>query len=320
MSISQFTGSKFAWVTLLTRQSYLPGVILLAYSLRKHGSKYPLIVQITESAQESINVLKSEGQDGSLLINIVEPILPARPVNLVAERFADTWTKLRAFQLVEYERVIFLDADILIMQNMDELFNFGLPEDDWIAANHMCVCNLDNDPWAAPDWNVQNCGFTPMKHPLSLHNPTVILEISRPTYHLLNSGVFLFKPSKKLFDEIMQFLETTPLLDSFAFPDQDLLTEFFRNRWVNFGWQYNAIKTMRYWHPQMWRDDQVKALHFIVDKPWQRRIGSDGVAGYLGRDGETHTWWWNEYKMWRREVLSRNEEDILAIVEMNVDK
>ena len=55
------------------------------------------------------------------------------------------------------------------------------------------------------------------------------------------------------------------------------------------GWQYNALKTMRYWHENLWRDGEVRALHYIVDKPWERRIASDGVAGHLGRDGD-NTW------------------------------
>jgi hypothetical protein len=32
-------------------------------------------------------------------------------------------------------------------------------------------------------------------------------------------------------------------------------------------------------------DGEVRNLHYIVDKPWSRRIGSDGIAGHLGKDG-----------------------------------
>lgn len=44
-----------------------------------------------------------------------------------------------------------LDADMLILQNMDELFEMDLPR-DWIAANHACSCNWSRDKWALDDW------------------------------------------------------------------------------------------------------------------------------------------------------------------------
>jgi hypothetical protein len=34
------SGKKYAYTTLITRGSYLAGVIILAHTLRKHGSQY----------------------------------------------------------------------------------------------------------------------------------------------------------------------------------------------------------------------------------------------------------------------------------------
>jgi hypothetical protein len=39
-------------------------------------------------------------------------------------------------------------------------------------------------------------------------------------------------------------------------------------------------------------------LHYIVDKPWERSVSADGVAGHLGRDGVTHQLWWDKYNGW----------------------
>ena len=63
----------------------------------------------------------------------------------------------------------------------------------------------------------------------------------------------------------------------------------------------------------MWRDDEVCGLHYIVDKPWARRIAQDGVAGHLGRDGVTHGWWWSVWDQWRGE--SEGEKELLEIAE-----
>ena len=56
----------------------------------------------------------------------------------------------------------------------------------------------------------------------------------------------------------------------------------------------------------MWSDDVVVVVHYIVDKPWERQVSPDGVAGHLGRDGETHRWWWELYREWA-ETKQRSE-------------
>ncbi|KAI9818408.1 MAG: hypothetical protein M1827_000466 [Pycnora praestabilis] len=316
------TARKCAWVTLLTRPSYLGGVIILAHTLKKYGTKYPLIVEYTDTLPSNcVAALKSEGRASNLLIvRHVEALLPRENVNVVAERFTDTWTKLRVFELVEYDTIVFIDADVMIMRNMDELFDFKLPARDWLAANHACVCNKDSDPWAPPDWKTENCGYTPTKHPHALTHPTPVTKDSRPTYHLLNSGLFIFHPGAELWDSMLNFFNTTPLLSTFSFPDQDFLAEFFRYKWVSIGWQFNALKTMRYWHPDMWRDDEVRGLHYIVDKPWAARVPEDGIAGYLGRDGVTHQWWWDEYEDWERSTRERGDVETLELVRDHVAK
>lgn len=76
------------------------------------------------------------------------------------------------------------------------------------------------------------------------------------------------------------------------------------------------MKTMKQWHTNIWRDDEVKGLHYIVDKPWQKRVGSDGLGGYLGRDGETHNWWWRVWENWK----SLREGELVVIMDELVAK
>ena len=111
----------------------------------------------------------------------------------------------------------------------------------------------------------------------------------------------------------MHAFNTSPRLSSYMFPDQDFLAEFFRDKWLALGWQFNALKTMRYWHENIWRDDEVRALHYIVDKPWTKRIAADGLAGYLGNDAVTHGWWWEIWAQW--EVERKEEQELLTLME-----
>lgn len=250
---------------------------------------------------------------------LVKKLLPSAlntPASLIAARFEDTWTKLRVFELYKfgYEKLVFLDADMLIMRNMDELFDMSLPN-DWIAANHACVCNLDGDVWAPKDWTKDNCAYTL----LSKDSPPTPVPHSTDgngirTHTLLNSGLFILTPFKSQWESILEFLHSDMRVKSYMFPDQDFLADFFSGQWKSIGWQYNAIKTMRHWHENIWQDNKVKNVHYIVDKPWSKRVGEDCVAGYNGKDGITHKWWWAEYNKWLKEREGQGETDILDMM------
>nr|POE56195.1 galactinol synthase 2 [Quercus suber] len=321
--MAEESAHKYAYTTLITRASYLAGVIVLAHSLRRHGSRYPLVVLYTPSlASTAVRILELESARSNLILRPCAPLLPRTEAQgtLIAERFGDTWTKLRVFDLPpeSYTAVCYLDADMAIFnRNMDAIFdNLDHLPVSAIAANHACVCNLDHDSWAPSEWKPENCAYTPLIHPSALSHPTQVTCESRPTYHLLNSGMFLYRPSQELWNNMLHFFNTSDRLRDYKFPDQDFLADFFHNNWIALGWQWNAIKTMRYWHPTMWRDDEVVCLHYIVDKPWAARVTADGVAGYKGDDGETHRWWWREFAAW--EAARENDAEVRELVQKHV--
>ena len=320
---------NFAWVTLVTRTSYLPGAVLLAHSLHTHKSEYPLLILTTPSLPSSLlAALAREAtlSNSSLLsIESLSPPPQNTPASFIASRFEDTWTKLRVFELYKhgYDKLVFLDADMLVLRNMDELFDIDLPARDWIAANHACVCNLDSDSWAPDNWTRENCAYTGLK-PRDNATPIPVVgqeegeDAWSEPLRRLNSGMFIFIPHQSQWEQILQFLCKDGRVKHFLFPDQDFLAAYFLDRWKSIGWQYNALKTMRYWHEHMWSDAEVSNLHYIVDKPWSKRVGSNGIAGYLGRDGVTHSWWWKEYESWETVRKSMGEAKILEIIRQEV--
>ncbi|KIW51840.1 hypothetical protein PV05_10525 [Exophiala xenobiotica] len=325
MSLTNGAAESSCWVTLVTKPSYLPGAIVLAHTLDQHQSKHPFLIQYTSSVgDEAVKALEEESRNyGRIKLQKVELLLPRKDqenTGSVAERFKDTFTKLRAFEVYKlgYTRAVFLDADMAVFQNPDELFESYLPGRDWLGANHACVCNLDHDSWAPPEWHKGNCAYTPLTHPDDVATP--MTPDSRPTYHLLNSGMLLFYPSEDLWTRMLHYFNTTDRLKTYQFPDQDFLADFYGDKWYPLSWKYNALKTMRYWHPRIWSDDNLVVLHYIVDKPWERQVSPKGVAGHLGRDGETHRWWWNIYHNWRRQrEESHNSPLVLTAMDTLVD-
>jgi hypothetical protein len=84
-----------AYVTLLTNASYLNGTLVLDSSLRRVGSKYPLVVMVTPRlGKPTKDHLAMKG----IQIVEVDMLQPNEGVHDLAAhdaRFKDTWTKLR---------------------------------------------------------------------------------------------------------------------------------------------------------------------------------------------------------------------------------
>ena len=56
-------------------------------------------------------------------------------------RFNDAWTKLTAFSLTDFEKIVLLDLDMLVVRNMDELMDVQLDEMNRIFAAVHSVCD-----------------------------------------------------------------------------------------------------------------------------------------------------------------------------------
>ncbi|GAA6017285.1 hypothetical protein JCM10207_003679 [Rhodosporidiobolus poonsookiae] len=288
-----------AYVTLLTNSAYLPGLVLLDDTMKRVKTRYPLVVLTTPSfPEEHLVLLKALG----IQTKRIELLEPTGDIQYIAERFRDTWSKLQAFALVEYERVVLLDCDMTLFSNIDNLLDDPdvLPTSDWIAANHSCICNPLKQDFYAADCIPENCGYTYATSHAG-HPPPASLLPSKRTYNLLNSGLVVLAPSTALYNRIVTHLHTSPTVATMALPDQDLLGEVFAGRWNPISWRYNAIKTLRWVHPELWFDggkregrargeeDRLAVLHYIVEKPWLQLLRAEH------RDAETHRWWWDDW-------------------------
>ncbi|CAE6448372.1 unnamed protein product [Rhizoctonia solani] len=298
------SGGQKAWVSLITDKSYVPGLLVLLSSLKHHGTKYPMVAMVnwlrkddlTERLpQEYRDILTSAG----VILKEVDYLIPQGGGYLGVEaRFVDSWSKLRAFGLSEYERVVLIDSDMLVRKNMDELFDLPL-EEGWIAASHACTCNPMRIPHYPPYWIPATCGHTHAKPAES--GPDALCTAFQPepesviTLHSINSGIVVLEPSDELNDRVIYGLHTDPQVTTYGFPDQDFLSNHFKNRIKFLGYEYNALKPMRKCHSATWRDENVRNVHYIFkDKPW---VLPEGTSELDEQFHVVHGWWWDE---WRR--------------------
>ena len=123
------------------------------YTLRA-VSAYPLVVLATDTLpQSSRDLINDAGMD----IIDVPHLAPAAGQHAGFDpsfaRFNDAWTKLAVFGLEQFERVILIDADMIFLRGMDELFDLEL-KDGWIGAAPACVCTPFKIADYPTDWYV----------------------------------------------------------------------------------------------------------------------------------------------------------------------
>lgn len=136
---------KNALVTLLTSDDFLVGVQVLVYSFRKNCKvECEIVVLATKNiSKATLVVLKRH----SVKIKIVNEI-PGPVVS--SDHEAKHWsgaglTKLHIWNETEYDRVLYIDADCVVLQPIDELFDRELGEGDFAAAPDIFVSLITFD-------------------------------------------------------------------------------------------------------------------------------------------------------------------------------
>lgn len=114
--------SQYTYATLVSTSSYIPGVKILYRSLQKNGHpQYPFVCICSKDMAESdIAVLEKEG--------IVCKKLDKVALDNYHEECNDvgywyyTFDKLLVWGLTEYDKIVFIDSDMMVLNSLDDLF------------------------------------------------------------------------------------------------------------------------------------------------------------------------------------------------------
>ncbi|OWB59507.1 hypothetical protein B5S32_g535 [[Candida] boidinii] len=282
---------KNAYVTILLDNTYLPGSLALANSIKKTNSKIPIILIISSNLSNKIKFfLKNDLNCKKLFNEIIEIsskndliLTKLNDLNILnnylkRSDLLSTLSKLLIWKLlIHYDTVIYLDSDTLILNNIDNLFETykKITEYDIVAASDI--------GW--PD--------------------------------CFNSGVFIFKPSIKIFNELINFYNNDQI-SSFDGADQGLLNEFFNlssiknliyntnsiiktnGNWIRLPIIYNIQQTNNYEYlPSLFRfKNDLKILHFIgkFNKPWLKNYETKNNSLFKFKDNKNfYSIWWESF-------------------------
>lgn len=227
---------NYAYVTLLCDNKYINGVLMLNQSLKECESKYPLYCIVSKQMVnwETKIVLKYAGIPIIEVENIEFKEFTKSLFNWTP-RFANMWkntcTKFQIWSLIQFDKVVYLDADMIVLQNIDELFE----------KPHMSAC-IDAEGLDFFDDNHFNSGLFVCEPNLDQYYQ--ILDFCK---QILNSS----------FEE--------------GYTDQVILNKFFKHwpKQSNLHLQYYYNYLAPHIIDKEDFLAKAKVVHFVGQKPWE---------------------------------------------------
>ncbi|KAL4955664.1 nucleotide-diphospho-sugar transferase [Aspergillus filifer] len=107
--------SRFAYTQYVTNTAYLCNSVMLFETLHRLSSKAERLMMYPEGSRRLLRKARDE-----FGVRLVPVKVQSRDGN--DPTWAESYTKLLAFNQTQYERVLSLDSDATILQPMDELF------------------------------------------------------------------------------------------------------------------------------------------------------------------------------------------------------
>ncbi len=233
---------KYSYVSILTTDSYLFGALVLWKSLNDTKPKYPFHLLVTPNlSDETMTLLDKSGIKTIKIDPIKNPIL-----NDPKDRRYYNYSKLNMWSLTQFDKIVYLDADMVVMHNIDELFT-------------------------KPNLSSTNAGGALHKDWKQLNSGLIVLEPSQSIFNHMKSQVGVIEKEKGKGDQafIHQYYSDWPDKKELHLPHVynifDIHIEGYKKKegyYLDEKIQTNNNK---------YDSKRIKIVHYIGQtKPWSR--------------------------------------------------
>ena len=202
--------NRYAYVTVMYGNNiYLTGALVLGYTLVKANVSHDRVILVTPDVSMQYRSYLEKFYNKIIQIDYVY----ASKEIFANEntRFRDVFTKLQCLSLIQYNKIILLDLDMIIVKNMDHLFQLDAPAaclkryyisyGKKIPANMIC--------------NGKNLVGT------------------------INAGLMLLKPNQTEWENIQKDIAQDTQIAKYKYPEQDYLSLRYCNKWTSITFNYN---------------------------------------------------------------------------------
>lgn len=293
--------------------NYVPGALLLGSSIRKANPRKANMItlgcMVAKDVSKEARLLLEKVFDVVKEVEYIEinPNLINHANEATRKIYAKTFTKLRCFEMTEYDKILFMDADTLVLKDdIFSLFNLKTPACPFMGSEQWN--RYFKTPKLCKRFQDEFCNN--MHGNLIPYNS----KVNEKTTHGLNieTAVMVLKPDLKLAKRTRDYLEYIKKKNIKIKTDTELVSLMFKDKIYAieprfFGRWVNPEK-----HPEL----VVLDLYGNEGKPWDiKRI--DGLKSYL----DVKYWWKlyckiykSIYKKYKNEMLDMLYEKIQEVV------
>ncbi|WBW72822.1 alpha-1,3-galactosyltransferase Otg2 [Schizosaccharomyces osmophilus] len=269
---------------------YYNATRLLVYRLSHYPdtkSKFPVIVMVTKGIENwKLEQLKGDGA----IVKVVDPLYADDVVDNVNDmavldtRWSMMYTKLRIFEMYEYERLCFVDSDILPIRNMDGVFDVREQTSAYLSSFELLNKLrrfLDGKKYTEDfsAYDLRRKDFYPYVF-AAVSDPGLWHDTPPEFRDYFNAGLFVFHPSTAHYKRLMTLARFPKLYDNANMMEQSLLNFAYSSAgefpWEPLDWTYNGVWTRR---------PDLAYLKNVHGKLWQEE-------GSMGYDPDTSSLWW----------------------------
>ncbi|EGD83331.1 glycogenin-1 [Salpingoeca rosetta] len=112
-----------AYVTLALNEKYVIGALVLAHSLHQTRTNKRLVCLVGPDITDERKMQMLDVFDDVVDVSLYSSGDVSRLELLQRPELGVTFTKIQAWRLERYEKCVFLDADTIVLQNIDDLFD-----------------------------------------------------------------------------------------------------------------------------------------------------------------------------------------------------
>ena len=261
--------SRYAYVFLVMKgDDYSIGAMVAAHSLKKTETKNDIICMVTNDVSVSaINKLKLFFNQ-VILVNYIKFKTKEIKFKKIKKMYRDwissSFTKWNILTLKKYEKVMFLDADLIVKSNIDHLFELKTPAATFSLSQERSIKNkrgvynpYNNTHGKFVDRKCIQKGYGKYRNPSFVCiGTTLILSPSMEHFNL--------------YKKIIKKNEPFGFINCINGFDEQSIVWFYDNilkqRWTHIDPSYNMIP----WKTNIWKHlAPPKILHYVGKNPWE---------------------------------------------------
>jgi lipopolysaccharide biosynthesis glycosyltransferase len=262
---------------------YVKGAIALAHSIKKSGSTHDTVCMVTDDVSDKGIVALKKVFDTVITVDYIvhnSPLMRTKKIENIYGSWKNySYTKWNSLNLVQYDKIIMMDSDLVVLKNMDELFKLKAP-----AATFSLYCTSEYS-------SKKNINFMVNPYKGVKHGGRVMKHQIEKGYNsfICISTSMVLKPSRNYFNlykNMLKQMEPFYVGNCINGVDECSITYFFDKilclDWHHVHQAFNAIPWKPNWLPKKGKFIRPYVSHYTgIKKPWEMKKGE-----------------WNDIKIW----------------------